>query len=50
MRITVELILMVLGAITIAFSIENRRLPRGILEWAVWGLDVLIIILRLAGL
>ena len=50
MRVAVELILMVLGAITLAFSIEQRRLPGGLLEWAVWILDVLIIALRLAGI
>lgn len=36
--------LLVLGSIIILFSIKQRRLPKGILEWLIWGLDALIII------
>ncbi len=49
MRIMLEVILLALGTIIGAFSIENRRLPGGIAEWVVWILDALIIILRIAG-
>ncbi len=49
MRIILELILLALGTIIGAFSVEHRRLPGGIAEWAVWILDALIIVLRVAG-
>ena len=49
MRIVVETVLLFLGMLTLAFSIRQRRLPRGIIEWAVWIIDIAIIALRAAG-
>lgn len=37
-------VLLVLGGIIALFSIKQGRLPKGILEWLIWGLDALIII------
>ena len=48
MRI-IELILLLLGALTAAFSITNRRLPRGVIEWGIWIADIVIIVMRLIG-
>ena len=48
MRTAAELLLLILGAAILAFSISQRKLPRGIIEWAVWLLDIAIIALRLA--
>ena len=47
MRTAAELLLLILGAVILAFSINQRRLPRGIIEWAVWILDIVIIALRI---
>lgn len=50
MRTAAELILLILGAATLAFSINHRRFPRGVIEWLVWLADIAIIILRLVGI
>jgi len=50
MRTVVEIILLFLGMITLAFSIQHRRLPRGVVEWLVWIADIAIIFLRVAGI
>ena len=49
MRVLVELVFLILGAIMLAFSIKQRRLPRGVLDRAVWILDILILSLRFIG-
>ena len=50
MRTVVEIILLFLGMTTLAFSIQQKRLPRGIAEWVVWIADIVIIVLRVAGI
>ena len=49
MRVLIELVFLILGAIMLAFSIKQRRLPRGVLDRAVWILDILILSLRFIG-
>ena len=49
MRMAVELILLILGAVIAAYSFNHRTLPHGILEWGIWIADVVIVILRFAG-
>ena len=49
MRFVVELILLFLGLLTAWYSVTNKRLPRGIIEWMIWTADVVIIALRAAG-
>ena len=49
MRMAVEILLMIFGAVVAAYSIRNRVLPRGILEWGIWIADVVIVVLRVAG-
>ena len=49
MRMVIELILLLLGALTAAFSINNRRLPRGVIEWGIWIADIVIIVMRFSG-
>ena len=48
MRIAAEIILLLLGLATAILSVIQSRLPRGILEWAVWIADITIIALRVA--
>ena len=48
MRIAAEIILLLLGLATAILSAIQNRLPRGILEWAVWIADITIIALRVA--
>ena len=50
MRTVLEIILLSLGMITLAFSIQHKRLPRGIVEWIVWIADIVVIILRATGI
>ena len=49
MRLAIELTLLILGAVVAAYSFNHRVLPKGILEWGIWIADVVIIILRFAG-
>ena len=49
MRMAIEMMLLILGAVVAAYSVTHRVLPRGVLEWGIWLADAVIIVLRFAG-
>lgn len=36
--------LLVLGGLIALFSARTGKLPRGLIEWLIWGIDVYIIV------
>ena len=40
----IKCLLLLFGAAVLAMSLSQRRLPRGVLEYIIWGADVYIIL------
>ena len=49
MRVIIEAIFLAFGALIAGFSVAQKKLPKGILEWVIWIADIVIIALRISG-
>lgn len=50
MRIAIECILLAISFFLVGFSVAVKRIPRGLLEWGIWILTAVLIVLHLIGI